>query len=72
MLKGLWGEGESGGISITTLRSNSDCNTQVKTWGWYKSWERKGMIQLVKYKEYRRVSTVYTYVPWDRNKEYMQ
>ena len=44
---------------ITTLRSNSGCNTQVKTWEWDESWERKGMIQLVKYKEYRRVSTVY-------------
>ena len=45
--------------SVTTLRSNSGCNTQVKTWGWDESRERKRMIQLVKRKEYRRVSTIY-------------
>ena len=42
-----------------TLKSNSGCNTQVKTRGWGKSKGRKGMIQLVKHKEYRRVFTVY-------------
>ena len=46
-------------LYVTILRSNSGCNTQVKTWGWYESWERKGMIQLVKHREYKRVSTVY-------------
>ena len=60
-------------VVVTTLRSNSGCNTQVKTWGWYESWGRKGMIQLVKHREYRRVSTVYiyTYVPWGSNEEYI-
>jgi len=47
------------GSYVTTLKSNSGCNTQVKTWGWIKSRGRKRMIQLVKHKEYRRVSTVY-------------
>jgi len=42
-----------------TLRSNSGCNTQVKTRGWIESRGRQGMVQLVKHKEYRRVSTVY-------------
>ena len=44
---------------VMTLRSNSGCNTQVKTQGWIKSRGRKGMIQLVKHREYKRVSTVY-------------
>jgi len=30
------------------------------------------MIQLVKHKEYRRVSTVYTYVPYVKNKKEAQ
>ena len=56
--------------SVTTLRSNSGCNTQVKTRGWIESRGRKGMIQLVKCKEYRRVSTVYIpmyHEKWMRN-----
>ena len=44
---------------VMTLRSNSGCNTEVKSWGWDESWERKRMIQLVKHREYRRVSTIY-------------
>jgi len=44
---------------VMTLRSNLGCNTQVKTRGWIESRGRKEMIQLVKHKEYRRVSTVY-------------
>ena len=44
---------------VMTLRSNSGCNTQIKTWGWIESRGRKEMIQLVKCSEYRRVSTVY-------------
>ena len=46
-------------ITITTLRINSGCNTQVKTRGLIESRGRKRMIQLVKRKDYRRVSTVY-------------
>ena len=42
-----------------TLRSNSHCNTQVKTRGWIESKGRKRMIQLVKHKKYKRVSIVY-------------
>ena len=55
---------------VMTLRSNSGCNTQVKTQGWMESRGRKGMIQLVKRKEYRRVSTVYIpmyHEEWMRN-----
>ena len=44
---------------VMTLRSNLGWNTQVKTRGWIESRGRKEMIQLVKHKEYRRVSTVY-------------
>jgi len=49
---------------VMALRSNSGYNTQVKTWEWDKSKERKGIIQLVKCKEYKRVSTVYIWQVW--------
>jgi len=50
-------------LMLYQMLQPSGCSTQVKTWGWDESRERKRIIQLVKYKEYKRV---YTYVPWGR------